>query len=257
MIRATAFRRFIASVALVSIGLVCVMVLHLVPARHDLSPIGARLSEYALGRCAPLMLAAFAASGVGIVGLAWALRRGRQWSHAVPALLASAGVGMVLSGIFPTDRLRSGATADAVHSSASALATVALIASALTWSVWRPPRHRLDTTLAVLGAGLGAASPALHRSSITGLSQRLLWLTLLVWLIVTACRLTASPRIRHHRRQRRRQPHDEDVARELQEVHAPQVGGAVRSPHNAASTISWCWRSPLVSTVVTASSANG
>ena len=109
-------------------------------------------------------------------------------------LLAGAGVGMIVAGIYPTDRLRSGATADAVHSQASALATVALIASALTWSVGRVPRHRLDTVLAVLGAGLGAASPALHRSSITGLSQRLLWLTLLMWLIVTSWRAAIGGR---------------------------------------------------------------
>ena len=32
------------------------------------------------------MLAAFVTSGVGIVSLAWALRRGSgRWSHAVPA----------------------------------------------------------------------------------------------------------------------------------------------------------------------------
>ena len=52
--------------------------------------------------------------------------------------------------------------------------------------------------LAAAAAVLGALSPALHRSSWTGISQRLLWLTLLTWLLVTAWRLTplARPDVR-------------------------------------------------------------
>jgi hypothetical protein len=45
--------------------------------------------------------------------------------------------------------------------------------------------------LALLGAILGALSPFLHHSSWTGVSQRLLWLTLLAWLILTALQLPA------------------------------------------------------------------
>ncbi len=182
----------VASGVLVSAGLACVTALHLV--RPDLSPIEDRLSEYALGRGSPLMFVAFLTTGVGILSLAWALAvAGGRGSRAACALLAVAGTGMVLSGIFPTDRLHSGATADAIHSRASALATIALMASALTWSVLRVPLRRLDAALAVIAAGLGAVSPVLHRSSVSGISQRLLWLTLLLWLIVTACRTSQPP----------------------------------------------------------------
>ena len=180
----------VASGISVAIGLACVIVLHLV--RRDLSPIEDRISEYALGRSGPLMFIAFVATGIGILCLAWALWRvGGRWSRAVPALLAVAGVGMIVSGLFPTDRLRSGAAADAVHSRASALGTIALVAGALMWSVLRAGRHRVDIALAVLAAGFAAASSALHGSSISGLSQRLLWLTLLLWLIVSALTLPA------------------------------------------------------------------
>jgi hypothetical membrane protein len=164
-----------------------VLVLHLV--RGDLSPIENRISEYALGSSAPLMVTAFVITGVGILSLSAGLvSAGGGGSRLAPPLLAVAGAGMVLAGVFPTGRLRSGATTDAVHSYASALATMALIAGALTWSICRTPRRRLDTGLAVVAAGLGAASPALHRSPISGVSQRLLWLTLMLWLIVTAYR---------------------------------------------------------------------
>ena len=141
------------------------------------------------------MTTAFVTIGAGILTLAWPVARaGGRWARAVPALLAAAGTGMVVAGIFPTDRVRSGATADAVHSHASALATVVLICAALTWSVLRTPRHTLDAVLAVLALVLGAASPSLHRSSLSGASQRVLWLTLLVWLLVTAVRLTWGSR---------------------------------------------------------------
>ena len=41
-----------------------------------------------------------------------------------------------------------------------------------------------------MGLVLGAVSPALHRSRWSGLSERLLWLTLLAWVIVAAFELT-------------------------------------------------------------------
>jgi hypothetical protein len=163
------------------------MVLHLV--RRDVSPVANRISEYALGRSAPLMFAAFVITGVGILALSSGLASvAGGGSRAVPCLLAVAGVGMVCTGVFPTDRLRSGATTDAIHSYASSLATVALIASAVTWSFRGAPRHRLDTAFAVIAVGLGAASSALHRAPASGISQRLLWLALVLWLIVTAYR---------------------------------------------------------------------
>jgi hypothetical protein len=110
----------------------------------------------------------------------------------------------VAAGIWRTDADRSGVTTDAIHSRASGAATLVLIAAALTWSVARrQPRAAhgsdLGTGLAVIAALLGALSPALHDSAWTGVSQRLLWLALLAWLLVTAWQLTPWGRraVRH------------------------------------------------------------
>ena len=79
----------------------------------------------------------------------------------MPALLTAAGIGMVIAGIFPTDAVRSGATADAVHSRASALATIALIGGrADVVASLRTPRRSLDAVLAILARLLGAVEPA-------------------------------------------------------------------------------------------------
>jgi hypothetical protein len=76
-----------------------------------------------------------------------------------------------------------------------------LIGAALTWSVlrWgRRPRPALGVAgvLAWSALGLGAVSPILHDTAWTGLSQRLLWLTLLAWLLLTAWQLDVHPAAR-------------------------------------------------------------
>lgn len=180
----------VVSVALLSFGLACVVALHVV--RSDLSPVGHRISEYAIGAHGWLMTVAFVAVGAGLLALGGAfVARGGRRSRYVGAALSLAGLGMVASGMWRTDETRSGTTADAIHSRASALASLALIAAALAWSVFRRGRGaRSDVAawLAVAAAVLGALSPALHRSRFTGASQRLLWITLLAWLIITAWR---------------------------------------------------------------------
>jgi hypothetical protein len=55
------------------------------------------------------------------------------------------------------------------------------------------PRHAAATVLAIIAAALGLLSRILHHSSLTGVSQRQLWLALLAWLIVAACRLAPTP----------------------------------------------------------------
>jgi Protein of unknown function (DUF998)/PAP2 superfamily len=178
----------VISVALLSTGLACVVALHLL--RPDLGPAAHRISEYAIGPYGYVMTAAFVSIGAGLLALGPAvLRAGGRWSRPMAVALVASGIGMVAAGIWRTDPDRSGAATDAIHSRASAAATLVLIAAALTWSV---VSRRLDVAagLSVLAAILGALSPALHRSAVTGLSQRLLWLTLLGWLILTAWRLT-------------------------------------------------------------------
>jgi hypothetical protein len=184
----------LVSIALLAAALAFIVVLHFV--RRDLAPARHRISEYALGPHGELMATAFVCLGAGVLALAWPLARaaGRR-SRLVLVVVTASGVGMVISGIFRTDPERSGVTTDAIHSYASAISTMALIGTALLCSVGRraltPRLPRITVVLAVLGAILGALSPFLHHSSWTGISQRLLWLTLLAWLIITALRLPA------------------------------------------------------------------
>ncbi|MET0458264.1 MAG: DUF998 domain-containing protein [Ilumatobacteraceae bacterium] len=194
-----------ATLVLLTTALGCIVALHLL--RRDLNPAGHRISEYAIGPYGPLMAIAFVSIGVALVtlGVAVAAATVDRWSALVAATFTVAGLGMVASGIWRTDPGRSGATTDAIHSAASAFATLALIVAALAWSVvlrrpdgrGRRGRRRFDVgaVLALLAAVLGALSPALHRSSWTGISQRLLWLTLLAWLMVTAWRLRPPGRV--------------------------------------------------------------
>lgn len=178
-----------ASIALSLIGVVAVVALHVL--RPELAPISHRLSEYAIGRYGGLMTAAFVCVGASLLTLAGAIvGADRRWcSRVVAAAVGVAGVGMVVSGVFRTDVSRSGATADALHSAASGLATLALIGAAVFWTAVAS-RRAAPVVLATMGLALGAVSPTLHRSRWTGLSQRLLWLTLLAWVIVAAFELT-------------------------------------------------------------------
>jgi len=183
----------VASIVLVGVGLASILALHLL--RRDLPPAGHRISEYAIGPYGVLMVVTFVGIGLGLLALAAAIAGSTADRVAtfVAVAIGAAGLGMIASGIWRTDPGRSGATTDAIHSAASAFATLALIVAAVTWSLLRRgDRGRADVgaVLAVAAAVLGALSPALHRSSWTGISQRLLWLTLLTWLLVTAWRLT-------------------------------------------------------------------
>lgn len=189
----------IASVGLLGAGAACVVALHAL--RDDLEPAAHRLSEYALGSYGGVMAAAFVCIGSGLLVLAWAMSRSRppgRWRRAVPSLVAVAGGGMIMSGLYDTDPTRSGESADSIHSLASGGATLALIAAALIWSVmpersWRTRRLDAGAALAIAATILGALSPVLHRSSLTGVSQRMLWLTLVMWAIVAAGRLEVRP----------------------------------------------------------------
>jgi hypothetical protein len=105
-----------------------------------------------------------------------------------------AGFGMVLSGLYPTDPGGAPTTNERVHSLASGAASVALIgavalAALVPWS--RVPRRATGAggLLAFIVLILGVASPILHDTDWTGLSQRLLWAALMAWLLVNAWKL--------------------------------------------------------------------
>ena len=158
----------------------------------DLEPRSSRLSQYANGPHGYLMTLAFLAVGIGMQLLAAAVHTQRErrrvpWS--VRAGIAVAGAGMVISGFVPTDPGSANSMREAIHSLASGLASVVVIGAALLWLVvgrWRAPGSWQPSgacaVCAVVAAVFATASPWLHRSSWTGLSQRSLWVALLCWL---------------------------------------------------------------------------
>lgn len=178
--------------ALALAGLLCsvflVAILHVI--RDDLDPVARRLSEYAVGPYGWLMTTAFVGLGCGLLALAGSLRATATSNHlgrALSPLGFAAGAGMIVSGAFPTGE---SLISEAVHSRASGLATAAVIAVALAYSLPRvrqatPSRHDLMAAGLALGAALlGAISPIFHETRWTGLSQRLLWATVTVWLLL-------------------------------------------------------------------------
>ena len=178
-----------------SLTVVGLAVLHVV--RPELSPVGDRLSEYVNGSYGSIMTASFVTLGAGaiVLGLAM-LSTGMTtgWCRVVPLAVIVAGCGLIVSGVFPTDPTGAPTTAERIHSLASGSASLALIAAAVVSTLTRRPGRPRGpaVVLAGLALGLGAISPVLHGSRWTGLSQRMLWLTLTTWLLVTAWHLRSG-----------------------------------------------------------------
>jgi Protein of unknown function (DUF998) len=160
-----------------------------------------RLSEYANGAYGVVMTVSFLTLGAGMVVLGLAMGVAgttNGWSRVVPLAVIAAGCGMVVSGLCPTDPAGAPTTTEGVHSVASGSATAALIGAAVvSYLLSRVGRPRWGMgpagLLACVALGLGAVSPVLHETEWTGLSQRILWLTLMGWLLVTAWQLPPQP----------------------------------------------------------------
>jgi hypothetical protein len=168
----------------------CVAILHVV--RTDLPPVSHRLSEYANGPHGWIMAIAFVSLSCGLVALGLDLwpnkdREGITWAIAATAFLAAAG--SFLSAAFPTGVSGAG---EAIHSGTSSLAVVAVVALALGYSVlparYRPvaASDRVAKSLALAVAALVVTSPVLHQTRWTGLSQRILWIAVIAWLLRVA-----------------------------------------------------------------------
>jgi hypothetical protein len=176
------------TISSVLISLASVAALHFV--RTDLGPASHRLSEYATGPYGWMMTSAFIALSCGLLAFGFDLWM-RSRRNAIDRLCISAvvvaTVGTMLSGVFRTG---GSDLAETVHSRASAIAVVALVTVALVYSIpLRNPSQdtdRVGVTLAVVAATLALLSPVFHHTRWTGLSQRLLWVVLLAWLLRAA-----------------------------------------------------------------------
>ena len=174
-----------AAAVLASFG--AVVALHLL--RPDLGPAGHRLSEYAVGPWGWLMTTAFVTFAGGLLILRRRLpAQGRLGP--VRQLLGVAAVGMAVSTVFETDVTASDALREAVHSTASSGAFLALVVAAV-WTAtaaraavaWptSPAVPDVAAALAVLGA---TVSPILHDGPWTGVVQRASYLALVTWLLL-------------------------------------------------------------------------
>jgi ABC-2 type transport system ATP-binding protein len=177
----------IAAIALLLTSVGCLLLLHVL--RSDLDPIEARLSEYAIGPYGALMTTAFLAMGLALIALS--LLIGASGNSAgvqrlVAPLIALAGVGLILSGIFET--ATGSPVIEVIHSRASATSVLALTAAAVASSTRRASGRsgavaRVITLVAVVAV---AISPILHDTPWSGIGQRVVWLALAAWLLITA-----------------------------------------------------------------------
>ena len=140
------------------------------------------------------MTAAFVALACGIVSLGIILRAERgpgRSSWIFPSITFLAGLGVILSAAFPTGV---SPTSESIHSRASTVAILSIVALALAYSVPAAGRraqadsNRVGVRLAIAVAALTAISPLVHDTHWTGLGQRLLWLAVLAWLLWAAWR---------------------------------------------------------------------
>jgi len=197
-----------AWLSLVSIGgaiyfFVAVGLLHFLRPEYD--PVKRVASNYAVGPYGFLMTIAFFAFGLSLFALALSLYRGVDRTYRSRlglVLLGVAGVGLVLSGIFPTDVTPDDSPITAVggiHIVSGVVAFTCVIVAAFLWSrrfeanpKWQS-FSRTSRRLATLGlvSFIGFVIVKASQLPLGGLGERILIFLMLVWMLLTAMRLRA------------------------------------------------------------------
>ncbi len=170
----------------------------LLPFFSEYGLVDDHISELVLGRYGFVQTAAFLVSGVGVLALVYLLR-GRLPRSAFSSvglwLLAIYGVGAILAGVFPTDRIDSPADLQSlsavgiVHSVISLVSFVAIVLGmfSLTWAFSLKAAWRRLTVWSALLAG--SALPMFlsqEQGSRTGLYQRALVTFVALWIMMVA-----------------------------------------------------------------------
>ncbi|HEX9854307.1 MAG TPA: DUF998 domain-containing protein [Acidimicrobiia bacterium] len=191
----------IGAVILVSAGFVAVIALHAL--RTDLDPVREVMSGYANGSFGIVMTVAFYALGGAALLMAFRLPRATHRTpvaRAVSVLLALAGIGLILAGVFEVERpLIPDTIEEIIHSDAAIAAFVLLIAAMLLFTVVcrRDPRWHsffvVTLALALMATAAAAFSPLADRTPLTGVAQRGLALTVFAWLFLVAARIRFHP----------------------------------------------------------------
>jgi hypothetical protein len=175
----------------------------LLPLASEYRLVRDNISELTLGRYGFVLTLAFVISGLGVLGLAYAIRRltaGIQGSWVGSVLIGIYGLGALVVAIFPTDRIDSKAdvwsqsTTGWINSLTAFVAYLSVIIGMiiLTWTFARDPRWQ---SLVVGSALLAGAALALlfvqMEGPWVGLMQRLLITAISGWLIVVALHIHA------------------------------------------------------------------
>jgi Protein of unknown function (DUF998) len=173
----------------------------LLPLASEYGLVGDNISELVLGRYGWVQTLAFVISGLGIIGLAYAIYRltsGARGSILGPLLIGIYGFGAVIVAIFPTDRIDSRADVYSqsvfgwIHSLTAAVCLLCVVIGmfVLTWTFSRLARWR---SLVVWSALLAGAALALlfvqMEGPWVGLMQRLLITAIGGWLLLVATRV--------------------------------------------------------------------
>jgi hypothetical protein len=175
------------------------------------------ISDFAIGRFGALQTSALFALGVAVLALALALWRSftlTPWARAGVVALTLCGFASCGTGIWPADVAGSVAatTTGLVHAASAYIGYCSLTAAMILMSLhFRRDRlwRRLfvpSLALAVLGVSTLVWVALTAETSIRGLTQRLMAVPLLLWLLVTATRayaiLAAKRESEHARRPR-------------------------------------------------------
>lgn len=173
----------------------------LLPLASEYTLIGDNISELVLGRYGFVQTLAFLLSGLGTLGLAYAIRQLTQgaWGSAVGSLLIGLyGLGAILVAIFPTDRIDMPADLLALSTTGLIHSLVALVSFVcvtigmfvLAWTFSKDARWR--SLLPWAGILPGAALALLIVSGQgpwVGIMQRALVTVIAGWLILVAIRI--------------------------------------------------------------------
>ncbi len=162
----------------------CLAYLHV--ARTGYSAVRNAVSEYGVGRYAPLYSAQAILMGVAALCLAVALKQ----PHRVVVLLVLFAIARILIGWFPTDLRgsRQRTSRGSVHLLLAAVAFVTLPWAAIDLGRSEGGEPWLGRILVVL-AVLTAVAPRTQLRPWFGLIERALYVGMLAWLIVVAVRL--------------------------------------------------------------------
>jgi hypothetical membrane protein len=198
-------------------------------------PVQRTISELAVGPLGYLQTSAFVVLGLSLLALQHALHRRLHQTilaRIALVLLGLCGIFSFLAAAFPTDLKGAVVTvAGTIHEVVAGVGYAGLIIAMILLSLhFRHDPHwrsffRPSSSLAVLGVGTSIFMGATSNTDLSGLSQRLMVVPLLVWVVLTALHVRS---LAHHG-----EPALASVADELTSFTPDDAGRADGAPPGA------------------------